>query len=767
MVCEGESAHLRRARRAAPTAWPAACARWASGRRCWSASAWSARSTCWSPCSACSRPAAPTCRSIPPTRAERLAFMLEDSRRAGAAHPGARCCDALPGARGARSSASTRDAAAIAADERRSRPERWRGPDDLAYVIYTSGSTGRPKGVQVAARARWSTSSRSMRERPGLDAGRRAARRHHALLRHRRPGAVPAAARRRAAWCWPSRDEAARRRAAARRCSSARGVTVMQATPGHLAAAARGRLAGRAGPARSLCGGEALPRDLADRLLAPRAARCGTSTARPRPRSGRPSAAVEPGGGGAGRRSAGRSPTPRSTCSTRALQPVPVGVPGELLHRRRRPGARLPRPAGPDGRAVRPRSVRRRAGRAPLPHRRPRALPGRTATLEFLGRIDHQVKMRGFRIELGEIEAALAPHPAVREARGRGARGRAGRPAAGRPTSCRAGEPARRRRRAARASCARRCPSTWCPSAFVVLPSAAAARPTARWTARRCRRPRPSGRSSRPPFARAAHGAGASRSPASGARCCGVERVGHPRQLLRPRRPLAAAGAGARTAAREPAAARSASLVELFQLPDGRAPWPRHLRPEPEAGTAASPDALRARVRRGSRPRAARTIAIVGMAGRFPGAARRRASSGATCATASSRSPSSPTRSCSPPASTPTLLARPRLRAAPRRARRASSCFDAGFFGFTPARGRAHRPAAAAVPGVRLGGAGGRRLRPGALPGPDRRLRRRRARTPTCCNLCSQPRADGGGRRLPGRRSATTRTSWRPGSPTS
>jgi acyl carrier protein len=36
--------------------------------------------------------------------------------------------------------------------------------------------------------------------------------------------------------------------------------------------------------------------------------------------------------------------------------------------------------------------------------------------IEFLGRIDNQVKLRGFRIELGEIEAALSQHSTVREA---------------------------------------------------------------------------------------------------------------------------------------------------------------------------------------------------------------------------------------------------------------------------------------------------------------------------------------------------------------
>jgi amino acid adenylation domain-containing protein len=98
----------------------------------------------------------------------------------------------------------------------------------------------------------------------------------------------------------------------------------------------------------------------------------------------------------------------------RSGSPVPVGVPGELY-------------IGGDGLARgyldRPALTSERFVRNPFSNTNDRLY--RTGDLvrykpsgeiEFIGRIDNQVKVRGYRIELGEIEAALLDHPGVREA---------------------------------------------------------------------------------------------------------------------------------------------------------------------------------------------------------------------------------------------------------------------------------------------------------------------------------------------------------------
>ncbi|MCB0091223.1 MAG: amino acid adenylation domain-containing protein, partial [Caldilineaceae bacterium] len=93
----------------------------------------------------------------------------------------------------------------------------------------------------------------------------------------------------------------------------------------------------------------------------------------------------------------------------RAMQPVPIGVPGEIyvggdglssgyLHRPALTVERFVRnPFGNDMNAMLYKTGDIGRWRA-------------SGQIEYLGRVDHQIKVRGFRIELGEIEAQLARH---------------------------------------------------------------------------------------------------------------------------------------------------------------------------------------------------------------------------------------------------------------------------------------------------------------------------------------------------------------------
>ena len=98
----------------------------------------------------------------------------------------------------------------------------------------------------------------------------------------------------------------------------------------------------------------------------------------------------------------------------RRFEPAAIGVPGELmiggiaLAR-----GYLVRPGLSAERFV-PDPVGRPGGR--LYHTGDLARYAAGGEIEFLGRLDHQVKLRGVRVELGEIETVLAAHPAVLEA---------------------------------------------------------------------------------------------------------------------------------------------------------------------------------------------------------------------------------------------------------------------------------------------------------------------------------------------------------------
>ncbi|MEU9191158.1 amino acid adenylation domain-containing protein [Streptomyces sp. NPDC048484] len=277
----------------------------------------------------------------------------------------------------------------------------------LAYVIYTSGSTGRAKGVQVTHHNLVNFLT-AMTERPGVtDAD--------VLLAVTTLGfdiaglelMLPLTAGARVVVA--GRDTVREPEPLAAEIARS-GATLMQATPATWQLLLTGDGWAGAPGLRVLCGGEALPGALAAALLERTAgvwnmygptettiwSTCEQLTADGPVLLGTPVANT------------------RVLVLDERLHPAPVGVAGELF-------------IGGDG------VVRGYGGRSALTAERfvadPFAADGsrlyRTGdlarrlpdgNLEFLGRVDHQVKVRGFRIEPGEIEAALAAHPGVRAA---------------------------------------------------------------------------------------------------------------------------------------------------------------------------------------------------------------------------------------------------------------------------------------------------------------------------------------------------------------
>jgi amino acid adenylation domain-containing protein/non-ribosomal peptide synthase protein (TIGR01720 family) len=276
-------------------------------------------------------------------------------------------------------------------------------PTNLAYMIYTSGSTGKPKGVQVLQRGVVNFLL-SMQQQPGLTQDDvllaiTTISFDIAALELFLPLLVGAQV------VIASQEVVADSTRLASLLATS-GATVMQATPATWRLLLDGGWSGLP-QLKALCGGEALPRELASQLLAhtrelwnlygPTETTIWSTIAQVK---------AEDGAVTIGHPIANTHIYILDKC----LQPVPAGITGDLYIG----GAGLAR-----GYFQRPDLTNERFLPDPFsqdPEQR-MYITGDLAryqpdgNIEYLGRSDFQVKVHGYRIELGEIEAALMQHP--------------------------------------------------------------------------------------------------------------------------------------------------------------------------------------------------------------------------------------------------------------------------------------------------------------------------------------------------------------------
>jgi amino acid adenylation domain-containing protein len=277
----------------------------------------------------------------------------------------------------------------------------------LAYVIYTSGSTGAPKGVMIAHSA-LTNFLRYMQRRPGIAPedvflGTTTLSFDIAAVELYLPLMVGAQLR------LLKREAVLDGHALVRQLTQ--GATLMQATPTSWQMLVESGWQATRG-LKALCGGEALGTELARQLVE----RSGAAWNLYGPTETTVWSLVEELESAGGRVSIGK---PIANTQVYILdqqrEAAPVGVAGELY-------------IGGDGvgrgywqraeltaeRFVSDPFAKDHGARMYRTGDQARWLAD--GRVEFLGRIDHQVKVRGYRIELGEIEARLVEHEAVREA---------------------------------------------------------------------------------------------------------------------------------------------------------------------------------------------------------------------------------------------------------------------------------------------------------------------------------------------------------------